>query len=51
MVKKRQQYSAIFKTKIALEAIRESGTLTQLSAKYHINANLIRNGRVRHYKA
>lgn len=41
MVRKRQQYSAMFKSKVALEAIRESGTLAQLSAKYHINANLI----------
>lgn len=41
MVKKRQQYSASFKAKVALEAIREEGTLSQLSSKYHVNANLI----------
>lgn len=41
MVKKRQQYSASFKAKIALEAIREEGTLSQLSSKYQVNANLI----------
>ena len=41
MVKKRQQYAANFKAKVALEAIREEGTLAQLSSKYHVNANLI----------
>ena len=41
MVKKRQQYSANFKAKVALEAIREEGTLSQLSNKYQVNANLI----------
>lgn len=40
MVKKRQQYSASFKAKVALEAIREGGTLSQLSSKYQVNANL-----------
>jgi len=41
MIKKRQQYSATFKAKVALEAIREDSTLAQLSSKYSINANLI----------
>ena len=41
MVKKRQQYAASFKAKVALEAIREEGTLAQLSSKYHVNDNLI----------
>ena len=41
MIKKRQQYSASFKAKVALEAIREDSTLSQLSSKYQINANVI----------
>lgn len=41
MVKKRQQYAASFKAKGALEAIREEGSLSQLSSKYQVNANLI----------
>ena len=41
MVKKRQQYSASFKAKVPLQALREEATLSQLSAKYHVNANLI----------
>ena len=41
MIKKRQQYSASFKAKVALEAIREDSTLSQLSSKYSVNANVI----------
>ena len=46
MVKKRQQYASSFKAKVALEAIREEGTLAQLSSKYHVNANLISKWKV-----
>ena len=38
---KRQQYTAGFKAKVALEAIREEGTLAQLSSKHKVNPNLI----------
>lgn len=38
---KKKQYSAEFKAKVALAAIREEGTLQQLSAKFGINPNMI----------
>ena len=38
---KKTKYSAIFKTKVALSAIREEGTLNELSARYGVNANMI----------
>jgi len=41
MVNKKRQYSAAFKAKVALSAIREEGTLAQLSSHYGINANMI----------
>ena len=41
MVNKKRQYSAAFKAKVALSAIREEGTLVQLSSHYGINANMI----------
>ena len=41
MVNKKRQYSAEFKAKVALSAIREEGTLAQLSSHYGINANMI----------
>lgn len=47
MVLKRQQYSSSFKAKVALEAIREEGTLSQLSAKYHVHANVISKWKAR----
>ena len=37
---KKKKYSAIFKTKVVL-AIREEGTLSELSARYGVNANMI----------
>lgn len=41
MVHKKKQYSAEFKAKVALAAIREEGTLQQLSSHYGVNANVI----------
>ena len=37
----RKQYSVEFKTKVALAAIREEGTLAELSVKYSVHANQI----------
>lgn len=34
-------YSAEFKTKVALAAIREEGTLSELASKFRVNANMI----------
>jgi transposase len=41
MSQKKRQYSADFKAKVALAAIREEGTLSELSSKYGVNANII----------
>jgi transposase len=41
MVQKRQQYSSEFKAKVALAAIREEGSLSELSSRFGINANVI----------
>ena len=38
---KKKKYSPIFKTKVALSAIREEGTLSELSTRYGVNANMI----------
>ena len=38
---KKKKYSTTFKTKVALSAIREEGTLSELSARYGVNANMI----------
>ena len=38
---KKKKYSAIFKTKAVLSAIREEGTLSELSGRYGVNANMI----------
>ena len=38
---KKKKYSPVFKTKVALSAIREEGILNELSARYGINANMI----------
>lgn len=40
---KRKQYSAGFKSKVALEAIRGDLTLSQLSAKYGVHGTQIAN--------
>ena len=39
---KRKNYSAEFKAKVALEAIREEMTLAELSKKYGVHPNMIR---------
>jgi len=41
MNKKRNQYSSEFKAKVALSAIREEGSLSELSARYGVNVNMI----------
>ena len=38
---KKKKYSPVFKTKVALSAIREEGTLSELSGRYGVNANMI----------
>lgn len=38
---KRKRYSADFKAKVALEAIREELTLSELSKKYDVHPNMI----------
>ena len=38
---KKKVYNASFKAKVALSAIREEGTLAELSAKYQVNPNMI----------
>jgi len=38
---KKKKYSPVFKTKVALSAIGEEGTLSELSARYGVNANMI----------
>ena len=38
---KRKQYSAEFKTKVALAAIRGDGTIAELAQKYATHANMI----------
>ncbi len=37
----RKAHSAEFKSKVALAAIREEGTLSELSSRFGINANMI----------
>lgn len=41
MTAKRKVYSAEFKTRVALCAIREEASLAEISCKYGVNANLI----------
>ena len=38
---KRTRYSAEFKSKVALEALREEQTLSELSAQYNVHPNQI----------
>jgi transposase len=40
---KRKRYSAEFKAKVALEAIKGEQTLAELSAKYSLHPNMITN--------
>ncbi len=41
MRKKRRQHSAEFKTKVAIEAIKEQKTLSQICEQYELHANQI----------
>ena len=41
MKKERRKFSAAFKTKVALEAIKEKETLQQLASKFEVHANQI----------
>jgi len=41
MINKKRQFSAEFKAKVALSAIREEGTLAELASLYTINPNMI----------
>jgi len=41
MNKKRNQYSSEFKAKVALAAIREEGSLSELSSRFGVNGNMI----------
>ncbi len=41
MRKERRKFSAAFKTKVALEAIKEKETLQQLASKFVVHANQI----------
>lgn len=41
MRKERRKFSAAFKTKVALEAIKEKETLQQLASKLEVHANQI----------
>ena len=41
MNKKRKVYSAKFKAKVALDALRERSTLSELSTKYELHGNQI----------
>ena len=38
---KRKSYSAEFKAKVALEALKGEGTMAQLAARYGVHANMI----------
>lgn len=41
MVNRKRQFSAEFKSKVALSAIREEGTLAELSSRYNVNPNMV----------
>ncbi len=41
MAKKRKNYSAKFKTKVALEAVKEQLTLSEIASKYEVHPNLV----------
>ena len=42
MTKKRRRYKAEFKFKVALEAVREIKTISQLASEYQVHPNQIR---------
>lgn len=41
MTQRKRTFSAEFKAKVALAAIREEGTLAQLASKYNVNPNMV----------
>ncbi len=43
MRRKRRKYPPEFKAKVALEALREEATMTELAARYDVHPNLIAN--------
>jgi len=43
MTKKRRQYSANFKFKIAVEAIREAKTINEIASEYGVHPTMVRN--------
>lgn len=45
MKAKRQQHSAAFKAKVAIEALQERETLSEIATKYAVHPNQIAGGR------
>lgn len=43
MTKKRKQYSAQFKFRVALEATKENKTISELASEYAVHPTMIRN--------
>ena len=43
MPKKRRQYSSQFKFRVALEAAKDSQTISELASKYEVHPTLVRN--------
>jgi len=43
MSKKRKQYSAQFKFRVALEAIKENKTVSELASEYAVHPTMVRN--------
>lgn len=43
MSSKRKSFSASFKTKVALEAIKEEYSINELASKYEVHPNMIRS--------
>ena len=43
MPRKRRSYPVELKAKVALEALREDATMTELAAQYNVHPNLIAN--------
>jgi len=41
MARKRKRYSAEFKAKVALEAVREQATVAEIARKYKVHANMV----------